>query len=450
MATTRIKLRRGTQSEWASNSSIVLASGEPGYDTSNRILKIGDGATAWSSLNSISMSGALNLPAGNTSSAPVKFQSGSLLTSITAGAMEFLSGTLYFTPSTIRKTIAFLDSDITGTSTGIAGSQTGNYVYASPNGASGVGSFRSLVSSDLPVVPTTKGGTNLTSFTNNGAIYANSTSTLTSGTLPAASGGTGNSTYVAGDILYASGANALSRLPIPIPSTSGLFLTLNNGLPTWTATPLFSSNATFNGDIFINGGDIFTSALTTTIFNSNTTNLSIGGAASTLKLGHTGTGSSTTNIVEGATGQALIKTINIGPNGATGSFTNINIGSILGTSTVKINGSLSSPIVTTPLLNGPRFSSNSYSTTQTLTIANDIVFLTASAAWTLTLPPPSAGKILYLIRTDATAFILSVSGNINGSATTNTSWFSASAVNTRVTLASNGASWYAVTSGSLI
>jgi hypothetical protein len=40
-------------------------------------------------------------------------------------------------------------------------------------------------------IATTKGGTGLTSFTNGGAVYATSTSALTTGTLPVASGGTG-------------------------------------------------------------------------------------------------------------------------------------------------------------------------------------------------------------------------------------------------------------------
>lgn len=40
-------------------------------------------------------------------------------------------------------------------------------------------------------ISTTKGGTGLTSFTSGGAVYATSTSALTTGTLPVASGGTG-------------------------------------------------------------------------------------------------------------------------------------------------------------------------------------------------------------------------------------------------------------------
>lgn len=47
---TVIKLRRGTASEWASNGSTILASGEPGFELDTGRLKIGDGITAWSGL----------------------------------------------------------------------------------------------------------------------------------------------------------------------------------------------------------------------------------------------------------------------------------------------------------------------------------------------------------------------------------------------------------------
>ena len=43
-------------------------------------------------------------------------------------------------------------------------------------------------------IATTKGGTGLTSFTSGGAVYASSTSALTTGTLPIASGGTASTT----------------------------------------------------------------------------------------------------------------------------------------------------------------------------------------------------------------------------------------------------------------
>lgn len=59
-------------------------------------------------------------------------------------------------------------------------------------------------------LPTSSGGTGLTSFTSGGAVYATSTSALTTGTLPVTAGGTGFATLDAGRIPYGNGANALA------------------------------------------------------------------------------------------------------------------------------------------------------------------------------------------------------------------------------------------------
>ena len=47
-----ILLRKGSSSEWSS-ANPVLASGEPGFDITNNILKIGDGVTTWPNLDPI-------------------------------------------------------------------------------------------------------------------------------------------------------------------------------------------------------------------------------------------------------------------------------------------------------------------------------------------------------------------------------------------------------------
>lgn len=46
----RIQLRRDTAANWSSTNP-VLNNGEPGFDTTNKILKIGDGVTAWNDLD---------------------------------------------------------------------------------------------------------------------------------------------------------------------------------------------------------------------------------------------------------------------------------------------------------------------------------------------------------------------------------------------------------------
>jgi hypothetical protein len=87
------------------------------------------------------------------------------------------------------------------------------------------------------------GGTGLTTFTSGGAVYASSTSALTTGTLPIASGGTGQTTASAafnalspitstGDIIIGNGTNSSTRLGI---GTSTYVLTSNGTTATWSA-----------------------------------------------------------------------------------------------------------------------------------------------------------------------------------------------------------------------
>jgi hypothetical protein len=79
-------------------------------------------------------------------------------------------------------------------------------------------------------IGTAYGGTGLTTFTSGGALYATSTSSLTSGTLPTTSGGTGVATYTTGDVIYASATNTLAKLPI---GSTGQVLTVSGGIPSW-------------------------------------------------------------------------------------------------------------------------------------------------------------------------------------------------------------------------
>lgn len=48
--------------------------------------------------------------------------------------------------------IPTLNQNTTGTAAGISGSQTANYVYAAPNGSAGTASFRALVAADIPTL----------------------------------------------------------------------------------------------------------------------------------------------------------------------------------------------------------------------------------------------------------------------------------------------------------
>ena len=49
---TRIRIRRGTDTEWT-NSTSVLAGGELAYNTTTTELKVGDGSLTWSELDAL-------------------------------------------------------------------------------------------------------------------------------------------------------------------------------------------------------------------------------------------------------------------------------------------------------------------------------------------------------------------------------------------------------------
>lgn len=91
-------------------------------------------------------------------------------------------------------------------------------------------------------VTTVNGGTGLTAFTSGGAVYATSTSALTTGTLPIASGGTNATTAstafnnlspitTTGDLIIGTGTNAASRLGI---GANGYVLTSDGTTASWS------------------------------------------------------------------------------------------------------------------------------------------------------------------------------------------------------------------------
>lgn len=93
-------------------------------------------------------------------------------------------------------------------------------------------------------IATNRGGTGLTSFTSGGAVYATSTSALTTGTLPVASGGTGITSFgtgvatALGQNVQGSGSIVLSTSPT---LTSPTLTTPNIGVA--TATSVATANS---------------------------------------------------------------------------------------------------------------------------------------------------------------------------------------------------------------
>jgi hypothetical protein len=182
---------------------------------------------------------------------------------------------------TTSKTLTLNDNSTIGSLT------NGHVLFASAN---------DTISSEAQL-KTSRGGTGLASFTTNGALYATSTSELTTGTLPITSGGTGVTTVNARNVLIGQATDSQA--------------------PTWRTLvsadipqALSIGSLTLSGDLQVNGGDI-TTASTTTEFN----------------------------ILKSSTALTVGRTINIGGSTlGTGGSETINIGS--GSSDVFIPGNL--------------------------------------------------------------------------------------------------------------
>jgi hypothetical protein len=93
---------------------------------------------ARATIASPTFTGTVTMPAGTISAAALKLASGTNLTTPQAGAIEFDGTSLFFTPSSSRKTVAFTDSNITGRansaiSTIHYGGASGTMDYSAPN-----------------------------------------------------------------------------------------------------------------------------------------------------------------------------------------------------------------------------------------------------------------------------------------------------------------------------
>lgn len=168
-------------------------------------------------VNAITLSGdgiaISNIKAGNVISSGTRVPTDSLGTG-TANSDTFLAGDSSW--KTVVKSFS--------TNTGLTANAWGDIVL--------VGTLN-----------TSNGGTGLTSFTTNGALYATSTSALTSGTLPVAAGGTGVATLAANSVILGSGTDPVQTVA---PGTA-------NNILVSDGTKWVSGNATTFG-IGVTGG----------------------------------------------------------------------------------------------------------------------------------------------------------------------------------------------------
>ena len=200
------------------------------------------------------------------------------------------------------------------------------------------------------------GGTGLTSFTSGGAVYATSTSALTTGTLPIASGGTNSTaTPTAGGIGYGTGtAHAYTAV-----GTSGQpLISAGAGAPAFGTLALGTANTNVSGTLTVTNGGTGAGTFTANgvIYGNTTSALGVTAA--------------------GTTGQVLIATTSSAPSwgqvsltaGVTGTLPVANGGT--GITTTPSNGQI-------PIGNGTNY------TAATLTAGAGITITNASGSVTV-------------------------------------------------------------------
>jgi hypothetical protein len=282
---TQVQYRRGTN---AQNAAFTGALAEITVDTTNGTLRVHDGINAGGSniatvsyvTAQISALSANSISSG-TSNVRVVSSGGNVTTSVggTANVLVITStganiaGTLNATgnanvgnlgattvvATTLTGTLSTAtQTNITSVGTLGSLSVTGNITGGNLSGTSIVGTLTTASQTNITAVgtlatgtwnattiATNKGGTGLTSFTTNGAVYATSTSALTTGTLPVASGGTGATTSTGSGAVVLASSPALTTPNIG--AATGTSLTVSTG--SITCGSIVNANANGVGNI---------------------------------------------------------------------------------------------------------------------------------------------------------------------------------------------------------
>jgi len=173
--------------------------------------------------------GTTTLAIGNSGVTPGTYGSASAVGQFTVDA----KGTLVFAQNI---TIAINANQIT------SGTIASARISGSYTGITGVGTLTAGIW-NANTIDTNYGGTGLTSFTSGGALYATSTSVLTSGTLPVTAGGTGQSSFTNGQLLIGNTTgNTLTKATL----TAGTGISITNGAGAITIT---NSSPSLGGDV---------------------------------------------------------------------------------------------------------------------------------------------------------------------------------------------------------
>lgn len=224
--------------------------------TNGFVLTIAAGIPSWAAPV---MSGVTSFSAGTTGLTPSSPTTGAIvlagtlgvpnggtgLTAGTSGGIPYFSATNALASSAILTNHAIMLGGGAGAAPKVVGSlgTTTTVLHGNAAGDPTFGAV-SLTADVSGILPTANGGTNLSSFTSGGAMYATSTSVLTTGVLPLTAGGTGSNqgpvlrSYLAGLTLSAAGSSATYGIAagVGVDSTNVAMMTLASAYTKTTAS----------------------------------------------------------------------------------------------------------------------------------------------------------------------------------------------------------------------
>ena len=205
---TTIQIRRSTQNEWNTNSSIVLLAGEAGYETDTGNVKIGDGSTTWANLkyqlpyNTGARTSVLTdtLTIDNANDR-VGIGAGSPTEKLSVGGNAAVSGNI-----TAGGTLGVTGNVAVNTSAFTVAAATGNTTVAGTLGVTGL----TTLSNDLAINHT--GSADITTTTTTATVFNTTATTLNIGgaATTVAIGASNGTTTIPGSL--SAGATTLSSL----------------------------------------------------------------------------------------------------------------------------------------------------------------------------------------------------------------------------------------------
>jgi hypothetical protein len=246
---TKIQLRRGVKTQWEYVNP-VLASGEIGYDLTDRNFKIGDGVKTWNQLeynfptvtemnNLLAASDAMIFKGtigtdGTLQILPTTYQVGWTFKIVTAGT--YAGNNLEIGDVLIslvdRSGTGNLDSDWAAVQTNLDGAVTGPLVAVNGN----IPVFDGNTGKIIRDSGFTISAADLSNWNTAYGWGNHATVGYLSGVVGAVNGGTGINSYGVGDILFANNNNSLAKLPIGV--NNQILAVGPGGFPVWKTNEL--------------------------------------------------------------------------------------------------------------------------------------------------------------------------------------------------------------------